>query len=59
LLQLIEGKVKSDPSHFHKFLAVLRSLPGLSQIASRLQASYGGYIARHCMEEYLIILHVS
>jgi hypothetical protein len=44
LLQLIEGKVKGHPPYFHHFLAVLRSLPGLSELASCLQASYGGFI---------------
>ena len=43
LLQMIEGKVKSHSSHFHKFLAVLRNLPGLNQLASRLQAIYDGF----------------
>lgn len=43
LLQLIEGKVKGHSPCFHQFLAVLRSLPGLSQLASHLQASYGGF----------------
>ena len=41
LLQIIEGKVKGEPIIFHQFLAVLRKLPGLSQLASQVQANYG------------------
>ena len=44
LLQMVEGKVKSHSIHFHQFLAVLRKLSGLNQLASRLQASYGGFV---------------
>ena len=42
LLNIITGKVKSHSTYFHLFLAVLRNFPGLNQLASRLQASYGG-----------------
>ena len=52
LLQVIEGKVKSHSIHFHQFVAVLRNLPGLNQLASRLQASYGGFIVIQGSEEY-------
>ena len=41
LLQIVEGKVKGEPVIFHQFLAVLRKLPGLSQLASQVQANYG------------------
>jgi hypothetical protein len=44
LLKIIEGKVKSHSTYFHLFLAVLRNFSGLSQLASRLQASYGGFV---------------
>ena len=44
LLNIIAEKVKSHSTYFHVFLAVLRNLPGLNQLASRLQASYGGFI---------------
>ena len=44
LLQIIEGKVKGHSNYFHQFLAVLRNLPRLTQLASRLQASYGGFV---------------
>ena len=40
LLQIIEGKVKNDCNHFHKFLSVLGSLH-LTEVVSRLQNSYG------------------
>ena len=41
LLQIIEGMVKCQPIVFHQFLTILRTLPGLSQLASHIQASYG------------------
>ena len=41
LLQIIEGKVKGEPVIFHQFLAVLRKLPGLSELASQVLANYG------------------
>ena len=41
LLQIIEGKVKGQPNVFHQFLAILRTLPALSQLALHVQASYG------------------
>ena len=44
LLQIIEGKVKGEPIIFHQFLAILRRLPGLSQLASQLQENYGTYM---------------
>ena len=44
LLQIIEGKVKGHSIHFHLFLTALRSLPGLTRLISRLQASYGKFI---------------
>ena len=44
LLQSIEGKVKGQPSCFHRFLTALRSSPDLSQLASILQGSYGEFI---------------
>ena len=44
LLQIIEGKVKGHSTYFHQFLAVLRNHPGLTWLASRLQASYGRLI---------------
>ena len=47
LLQSIESKVKGQDLHFHQFLAALRRLPDLSQLASELQSSYGrfrGYV---------------
>ena len=51
LLQMIEGKVKNDSIHFHQFVAMLMNLPGLNQLASRLQASYGGFIVIQDSEE--------
>ena len=51
LLQLIEGKVKSHSIHFHQFMAVLMNLPGLNQLASRLQASYGRFMVIQGREE--------
>ena len=42
LLQIIERQVKGHSAAFHQFLAVLRCLPGLTRLASRLQAGYGG-----------------
>ena len=44
LLQSIEEKVKGQPSCFHRFLTVLRSIPDLSQLASVLQGSYGEFV---------------
>ena len=44
LLNIIAEKVKSHSTYFRLFLAVLRNLPGLNQLASRLQASYGEFI---------------
>ena len=41
LLQIIEGKVKGQPNCFHHFLAALRSIPDLSQLASVLLHSHG------------------
>ena len=41
LLQIIEGKVKGQPNCFHHFLAALRSIPDLSQLASVLLYSHG------------------
>ena len=68
LLQIIEGKVKGHSIHFHLFLTALRSLPRLTRLASRLQASYGEFIMIQygqrcppmcmCMER-LVICHWS
>ena len=44
LLKIIEEKVKGHSTYFHLFLAVLRSLPGLTQLTSHLQTSYGEFI---------------
>ena len=41
LLQSIEGKVKDQPVYFHHFLALLRKLPGLTNLGTALQKSYG------------------
>ena len=40
LLQAIERKMKGQSSVFHQFVAVLKILPGLSELASRLHSSY-------------------
>ena len=55
LLQIIEGKVKDHLLSFHQFLAVLRSLPGLTQLVSRLQASYGNVFIIMTRESSAII----
>ena len=52
LLQIIEGKVKGHSTYFHQFLAVLRNLPGLTRLASRLQASYGEFVVIQDGEEH-------
>lgn len=44
LLHIIEGKVKGEPRVFHKFLAVLTVIPGLSELASRLFSSYSKFM---------------
>jgi hypothetical protein len=41
LLQLIEGKIKDQPVCFHLFLAVLKKLPGLTNLGATLQKTYG------------------
>ena len=51
LLNIVAEKVKSHSTYFHLFLAVLRNFPGLNQLASRLQASYGGFIVIQGREE--------
>ena len=43
LLQIIEGKIKGQPSCFNQFLAALRNLPTLSHLAAILQSSYGKF----------------
>ena len=41
LLQITEGKIKSQPRCFHQFLIALKNLPNLSHLAAILQSSYG------------------
>jgi hypothetical protein len=41
LLQSIEGKLKDQPIYFHLFLAVLKKLPGLANLGTTLQKTYG------------------
>ena len=43
LLQCIQGKVTGQPRMFRLFIEVLRMLPGLSRLASYIQASYGEF----------------
>ena len=59
LLQIIEGKVKGEPVIFHQFIAVLRMLPGLSQLASQVQANYGMCMLSaqfFCWKFYLVMV---
>ena len=41
LLLSIEGKIKDQPHLFHHFLALLRKLPGLADLRSLIQDTYG------------------
>ena len=41
LLQSIEGKIKSQPHLFHHFLALLKKLPGLTDLGVLLRKTYG------------------
>jgi hypothetical protein len=41
LLQSIEGKITDQPNCFHLFLALLKKLPGLTNLGTTLQKTYG------------------
>jgi hypothetical protein len=41
LLQSIEGKMKHQPVYCQVFLALLKKLPGLANLGTTLQKTYG------------------
>ena len=56
LLQSVEGKVKGQDLHFHQFLAALRRLPDLSQLATGLQTSYGRFSGYVVDLSYIVVV---